>query len=216
MDFNFDNPPEVQSPDTRIDIAPESESESVVGDWSDDVEGILREVNHNCRIMSDHHKKAYLLLTGQLIYFRLPLICLSSANSILAIGLSSFVTSQTVVSGINSVISLACAIISSVELFLQIQKRSESELLSHREYYLLSVKISSMLKIDRKRRQAEGLIFMNSVLGDYTALFESSNVDKHDMIDRLVVIHHHDAMTLPATPTMSPTSSALFKRTFTS
>lgn len=192
MDFNFEAEPE-----TRININPvnsviqseTSENSETVEDWSDDIEHILEEINHNCGIMSCHHKKYYLVLTGQLIYFRLPLIVMSSANSILAIGLSSFVESQTTVSGINSLISLLCAIISSVELFLQIQKRSETELLSHREYYLLGIKISSMIKLDRKHRQIEGLTFLNSVMSDYTSLFESSNVDVIDIQDKLIVIN---------------------------
>lgn len=186
MEFNFDSQPE---PETRIDIPNSDSTNATLDDWSDDVENILEEINHNCEIMSGHHKRAYLLLTGQLIYFRLPLICMSSANSILALGLSSFVESQTTVSGINSLISLLCAIISSVELFLQIQKRSETELLSHREYYLLGIKISSMIKLDRKHRQTEGLTFLNSVMADYTSLFESSNVDKVDIQDKLIEIN---------------------------
>jgi hypothetical protein len=158
-------------------------------EWSNDIERILEEINYNCTIMSDYHKQSYLILVGQLIYFRVPLIVLSSVNSILAIGLTAFVNSQTVVSGINSVISLMCAVISSVELFLQIQKRSEVELLSHREYYLLGVKISSMLKLDRKRRQTKGLVFLNSIIADYTSLYEASNVNNHELNDKLIVIH---------------------------
>jgi hypothetical protein len=195
MDFNFDVQPEPES-ETRINMtsvlvpnSEASESSETIDDWSNDVEHILEEINHNCGIMSSHHKQAYLFLVGQLIYFRLPLIVMSSANSILAIGLSSFVESQTTVSGINSLISLLCAIISSVELFLQIQKRSETELLSHREYYLLGIKISSMVKLQRKHRQVEGLTFLNSVMSDYTSLFESSNVDRVDIQDKLIVIN---------------------------
>lgn len=172
-------------------------------EWSNDIERILEEINYNCTIMSDYHKQTYLVLIGQLIYFRVPLIVLSSINSILAIGLSAFVNSQTVVSGINSVISLMCAVISSIELFLQIQKRSEVELLSHREYYLLGVKISSMLKLDRKRRQTTGLVFLNSIIADYTALYEASNVNNHELNDKLIVINEKN-FTVKHTPTMNP------------
>lgn len=172
-------------------------------EWSDDIERILEEINYNCTIMSNYHKQTYLVLVGQLIYFRVPLIILSSVNSILAIGLTAFVNSQTVVSGINSVISLMCAVISSVELFLQIQKRSEVELLSHREYYLLGVKISSMLKLDRKRRQTKGLVFLNSIIADYTALYEASNVNNHELNDKLIVINEKH-FTMKHVPSMNP------------
>lgn len=185
------------------DITTISEHSDGSDEWSSDIERILEEINYNCTIMSDYHKQSYLILTGQLIYFRVPLIVLSSVNSILAIGLTAFVSSQTIVSGINSVISLICAIISSIELFLQIQKRSEVELLSHREYYLLGVKISSMLKLERKRRQTTGLVFLNSIIADYTSLYEASNVNNHDLNDKLIVIHQKD-FTLKNTPSMNP------------
>jgi hypothetical protein len=180
------------------DISSDSETE-----WSNDIERILEEINYNCTIMSDYHKQTYLILVGQLIYFRVPLIVLSSVNSILAIGLSAFVNSQTIVSGINSVISLMCAVISSVELFLQIQKRSEVELLSHREYYLLGVKISSMLKLDRKRRQTTGLVFLNSIIADYTSLYEASNVNNHELNDKLIMINEKN-FTMKNVPSMNP------------
>jgi hypothetical protein len=178
-------------------------SSDIETEWSDDIERILEEINYNCSVMSDYHKQVYLVLVGQLIYFRVPLIVLSSVNSILAIGLSAFIHTQTVVSGINSVISLMCAIISSVELFLQIQKRSEVELLSHREYYLLGVKISSMLKLDRKRRQTKGLVFLNSIIADYTSLYEASNVNNHDLNDKLIMINEKN-FTMKQTPSMNP------------
>ncbi len=94
-------------------------------------------------------------------------------------------------------------IISSVELFLQIQKRSEVELLSHREYYLLGVKISSMLKLDRKRRQTKGLVFLNSIIADYTSLYEASNVNNHDLNDKLIVINEKN-FTMKHVPSMNP------------
>ncbi len=178
-------------------------SSDIETEWSDDIERILEEINYNCTIMSDYHKQVYLVLIGQLIYFRVPLIVLSSVNSILAIGLSAFVHSQTIVSGINSVISLMCAVISSIELFLQIQKRSEVELLSHREYYLLGVKISSMLKLDRKRRQTKGLVFLNSIIADYTSLYEASNVNNHELNDKLIMINEKN-FKMKHVPSMNP------------
>ncbi len=51
-------------------------SSDIETEWSDDIERILEEINYNCTIMSDYHKQVYLVLIGQLIYFRVPVIVL--------------------------------------------------------------------------------------------------------------------------------------------
>ena len=153
--------------------------------WSDDIERILQDVRSNSEILSVHHKKSYLQMQSQLIYFRVPLIIISALNSVFSVGLSNYIEQGTV-STINCLLSLSCACISSVELFLQIQKKLEVELNSYHGYYLLGTRISAMLKLDRGNREVEGITFLNSVVNDYNNLFEQSCVGQQDFKDDLV------------------------------
>lgn len=168
---------------------PPSDSDASMDHWSSDVERVLEDIRHNADILATHHKMSYLGLQSQLVYFRVPLIIFSALNSVFSVGLNVYLKQQTV-STVNCLISLACACISSVELFLQIQKKLEVELSSYQGYYLLGTKISATLKLERTHREVEGLTFLNKMISEYNNLFEQSNVGKLNIDDKLVAIRH--------------------------
>jgi hypothetical protein len=171
----------------RSPTPPSGNSDHSLDHWSSDVEHVLDNVRANSDILSTHHKQSYLKLQAQLVYFRVPLIILSALNSVFSVGLSIYIEQQTV-SSVNCLISLICACISSVELFLQIQKKLEVELSSYHGYYLLGTRISATLKLERAHREVEGLTFLNNMLSEYNNLFEQSCVNKLDIDDKLVQI----------------------------
>lgn len=153
--------------------------------WSDDVELVCRNIEHNAIELSKLHKRHYLRLSHQQIYYRIPIIVLSSLNSIFSVGGGAWVA-QPIVSTTNCVMSLICGIISSVELYFQLTKRIETELLSYREYYLLSTKINSCLKLDRDHRmETSGIDFLRDIENKYNTLFEGSNVISDEYTDEL-------------------------------
>jgi hypothetical protein len=153
--------------------------------WSTDIERILQDIRTNAEILSQHHKNSYIKLQSQLVYFRVPLIIISAVNSVFSVGLSNYIEQDTV-STLNCLLSLSCACISSVELFLQIQKKLEVELNSYHGYYLLGTRVSAMLKLDREHREVEGITFLNSTVNEYNNLFEQSCVDSENFTDQLV------------------------------
>jgi len=170
---------------------PSENSDGTIDHWSTDVEKVLYDIRANSEILSKHHKAAYMLMQERLVYFRIPLIVFSAVNSVFSVGLNAYV-SQQYVSTINCLVSLLCACISSVELFLQIQKKMEVELASYHGYYLLGTRISATLKLDRQHRESEGISFLNQSIADYNNLFEQSNVDIKDIDDQLVgIINPH-------------------------
>lgn len=165
----------------------DDDTHSTIDNWSTDIENILEDIRHNSEILAKHHKQSYIKLQAQLIYFRVPLIVLSALNSVFSVGLGVYIDQQTV-STTNCLISLICACISSVELFLQIQKKLELELSSYHGYYLLGTKVSAELKLERVHREVDGLNFLHSTVSEYNNLFEQSCVDPRDIDDKLVVI----------------------------
>lgn len=165
----------------------DDDTHSTLDNWSTDIEYILEDIRANSEILAKHHKQSYIALQAQLIYFRVPLIILSALNSVFSVGLGVYIDQQTV-STTNCLISLICACISSVELFLQIQKKLELELTSFHGYYLLGTKVSAELKLERAHRETEGLNFLHSIVSEYNNLFEQSCVDKRDIDDKLVSI----------------------------
>jgi len=184
MNINFDSSDTLELAEHKSDA---SSTESQNG-WSDDIEALLKDMEYNSGILSQIHKANYLALHEYIKYFKLPIIVLSSVNSIFSVGLSTYL-SQTLVSSINCLISLICGIITSIELYLGLQKKIENELLSYRDYYLLSVKINNCLKLKREHRvEPNGQLFLTDITNEYTGLFESSEIHSQNFRDRLISI----------------------------
>jgi hypothetical protein len=163
------------------------ESEHTVDGWSDDIELILNNILDNCNKLQREHKHQFIKLESSLKYFRIPLIILSSINSVFSVGLTTYLE-QSLVSTLNCLISLMCACISSVELFLNIHTAMENSLSSYQAYKLLGIKVSSCLKLEREHRDKNSMGFLNEIISEYRNLFEQSLVLIVDLDDKLLNI----------------------------
>ena len=162
--------------------------------WSDDIEKQLQNIEINCSKNADISKKDYLELSDQIKYFRIPVIFLSSINAIASVSLASYMN-QSSVSIITCLVSFSVSLISSVELYLGLQKKIESALSSYRDYYLLSVKINNCLRLDRDHRnENDARAFLTECLTSYEQLFGKSNITPDCFDDKLVGVS-------PPTPT---------------
>ena len=169
--------------DIHIDF--DGDSDTTVATWSRDIETVLDQILENTNRLQEVHRANYLLLKSQLVYFRIPLIVLASLNSVFSVGLSAYMQ-QNLVSTINCLISLVCACISSVELFLNINKNMEVTLQSYHGYKLLGIRISSTRKLDREHRDKNAIAFMNECVSEYKKLLEQSVVIIADLDDSLL------------------------------
>ena len=163
----------------------DGDSEDTTHTWTNDIHSILKDLLHNCDELQKHHKTKYLINKKRLSYFRIPTILLSSINSVFSVGLTVYI-SQEKTSIINCLLSFLCGAIGAVELFLQINKKLEQSILSYQGYKLLSIKISSELKLNPSNRKLEGTDFLMEVLDEYRNLFEKSNVLRDKLNDKLI------------------------------
>ena len=182
---------EIDTPRTIESISSTSNS------WSSDIELILSNVLFNSNLLLIEHKKLYFYNKELFKYFKIPLIILASLNSVFSVGLNNFIN-QNIVSVLTCLISLICACISSIELFLQLHQSTETSLIAYQGYELLSRKISSTLKLDRKNREAHGLPFLSATLNEYNKLFESSLVLKINISDKLINFTDDERRIAPA------------------
>ena len=148
--------------------------------WTDGIEFALNDIKKISFDNSEYHKKNYYFYKGYLKYFRVPTIILSGLNSVFSVGLQPFI-SQGIISVLCCSISLICGIIASVELFLGIQNMMEKELISSKEFYILSSDISKILSIERQYRFTNGKIYLDNVHTKYCYLIERCNLlNKND------------------------------------
>jgi hypothetical protein len=156
-------------------------------DWSEDIDKVLDNIRINCVILSKLHKQRYFELKSTLKYYRLPVIILNGINSIFAVGLQPYMFQGTI-SLTNSLIALTCGIIGSIELYFGIQKRLENDMISQRDYYLLSVDIFKTLSLNRDNRPIPAKDFLEKSYNTYTKLIESSSTLAKVKGDKLIPI----------------------------
>jgi hypothetical protein len=156
-------------------------------DWTDDIDRVLNNIRINCIILSKLHKQRYFELKSNLKYYRLPVIILNGANSIIAVGLQPY-ADQGTISLATSLIALTCGIIGSIELYLGIQKRLENDMISQRDYYLLSVDIYKTLSLNKNNRPIPAKDFLEKSYNTYTKLIESSSALARVKGDKLIQI----------------------------
>jgi len=161
--------------------------DSTESSWTDDIEEVLRNINYNSDCLQEEHRRMYLYLKCQLYYYRTPIIIFSTLNSFLCVALVNYIPQESA-SVINSMISLLCACISAIELFIGINKGMETSLTAYHGYKLLTVRISSCLKLARCNRELEGLPFLKEIISEYNNLFEQSLVISPYVDDILVKI----------------------------
>ena len=143
--------------------------------WSDGIEFALNEIKTKSFNNSNYHKQNYYFFKGYLKYFRIPTIILSGMNSVFSVGLQPYLP-QGIISVLCCLISLICGIIASVELFLGIQNMMEKELITSKEFYILSSDIFKTLSVERKYRTLDGNIYLNNIHTKYCNLIEQCNL----------------------------------------
>ena len=152
-----------------------------------DIERLLDKIRANCVIMSDYHKKRYLYLKETLKIFKIPIIILSSVNSICAVGLQPYLE-QGHISALVSGISLVVGILGSIELFMKVSENMEVELLAQREFYILSISIYKVLQLDAENRNVDMKLLLEETFSQYQKLIENSNVVEKKVKDKLTLL----------------------------
>ena len=167
--------------------------------WTDGIETALNDIRNKALKNSESHKSNYYHFKGYLKYFRVPTIILSGMNSVFSVGLQPYVP-QGIISVLCCSISLMCGIIASIELFLAIQDMMEKEIVSSKEFYILSCDIFKTLSIEREHRMLDGVTYLENINTKYCHLIEQGNlVDKdhvhlqlmHTVADATSNIHKH-------------------------
>jgi len=143
--------------------------------WSDDEESILRTIGDKCFSMSEVHKKNYVSLQDKLKYYKIPVIIISGINSVIAVGLNSYV-SQDVISITNCVLALSCGIIGSIELYLKLAENMNKEYLSGREFYLLHIDIKKTLALSQQNRKVDGHVYLETIYNKYIKTVSNAEV----------------------------------------
>lgn len=173
-----------------------------MSDWENDIEGILEKIRQNSVILSEHHKKRYYHYKGYLKYFKLPLIVLSSVNSIVAVGLNSYLQQDTI-SLLTCLLSLSTAVIGSIEMYLGVQKNMEIELIASRNFKLLAYDIYKQMQLHPENRVLNAKLFLDEKYNEYIKLIENANLIHNNRIKDILTPLSEELNKMTITPKSS-------------
>lgn len=179
--------------------------QSVDTHWSDDIETVLGSIYESCTFYAHSHKKRYFYLKGYLKYFRIPTIIISGVNSVCSVGLQPYVA-QKHISILTCILALICGIITSMELYLQIQASMESDLMAAKDFLLLAADIYKMMTLDRENRGVGGISYLEEKFGIYCKYIEGSQLLDRRMPNILRLNNPRDSEQPSTTTNQSGTS----------
>lgn len=149
----------------------------------------LEKIRKNSVRLSIYHNRRYYYCKNILFgMFRVPMICLSSLNAFFAVGLQNYVN-QPSISMINAVISLACGILTGIELLFNLQKRMEIELDTYKRYYKLCIQIAQGIDLHENSKEGEDEYIMSTGL---EALFVKVYQEYQSIIDAGNAVNLYD------------------------
>jgi len=161
--------------DNSTNTVPIFQNRNSMNVYYKDIDTILEKLRKNSVNYSMYHNRRYHFYKNMLfICFRIPLILLNGINSFSAVGLQLYI-SQTKISLLNAMLSLFCGILSSIEILINLQKRMENELDSHKNFYKLSLDLFRFLQIDEEHREMKSKDFLTNVYSKYQQLIVSGN-----------------------------------------
>jgi hypothetical protein len=144
-------------------------------EWTDDIELILGHVRENCVILYKYHLERYYQYKRVLPFFKIPVLILSSFNSVFSVGLQPYMK-QSIISVIICLVSLFITIINSIELYMGIQKSLETEMAASQGFYLLSIDIYKTTKLKRHNRDVSGKQYLTDCYNMYQELIKQSKL----------------------------------------
>jgi hypothetical protein len=148
---------------------------SEINGWSHDVENLLFKIAYNCEEFSRYHRKAYFSFKEVIKYFAIPIIALSTINSVIGPGLQPYLAQQYITL-IVTVINMLISLLGSMQLFLGISENIKAEEESTRNFSLLSIEITTVLHLNRENRTRNGLEFKDEQYTKYVKYVSEAKI----------------------------------------
>ena len=142
--------------------------------WHDEEEEFLSNIEKQCNMLHEYYLKEYKYYHQLSTKFNIPILVVSSLNSLCAISLNDFL-SQRFVSILNAVLSAGTGILGSVQLYMKINEKLTNALRSSINMKRLALKIAKELTIARDQRATEGQTFLSECFSEFNTALEQGN-----------------------------------------
>lgn len=157
-------------------------ADSEIQAWQS-VEPILIRLKHTCFKTHRAYEKVYITAKANLKYYDVPIIVLSSINSVFIAGARAYLDDM-IVSVITCIISLIVGIVQSLKTFFKIDEHRENALSTHKDLFKLFCELSTTLDQPMSSRGVDAHKYLADKLADYTKIQDKAIVvrSKHNPI----------------------------------
>jgi len=178
-------------------------------EWSIETITLLDRIRLNSIVFNKYYKKRHLLMHEKIKWFKIPLICLNGISATASVGLANYDVDQKVISAIICLIGLTNGIITSTELFLQIEKQAEKSILLCKEFYILACDIFKIIHLNERDRGVDCNKFLDETYSRYIELIRGNGVMEKEISDQLLELSCGNIPLnnqMPISPMKSPNS----------
>jgi hypothetical protein len=146
--------------------------------WNIELVTLLDKIRLNAYVMSEKHRKRFIMFTSWSKYFDLPIIiCSVFSSSFSSLGTIPLQQSNL----ITTSISMFIAVLTSIKLYLNLSSNINDEIALSKDFYILSVSIFKIIKLNEQDRKVDPLDFLNSNYNQYIKLIEQSSLLQHNI-----------------------------------
>ncbi len=171
-------------------------------------ETILERVKHSCFKVHFLYRARYLQSRERLVYFDVPIIILSAANSVLIAGAENFLDGD-IVNVTTCMLALVVGIIQALKTFFKVDENRDNCLSTYKDLHRLFITISTVLDQPRSTRGVDPQKYMSEVTSEYKEIMERAIVleDKRIKLNPIYEDRHRYHPGYDVTPTSSDAPS---------
>jgi hypothetical protein len=152
--------------------------------WHPDEQDFLAKLEQQCNTYYDHHSKDHLFYSKLSSKFNIPILIVSAANALTAVGLNSFIR-QEYVSVLNAILSAGTGVLGSIQLYMKINEKMTNALRASILMKRLALKISKELSIAPENRVTDGQAFLVDCFSEFNTALEQGNPIEKELPNHL-------------------------------
>lgn len=142
--------------------------------WTNEEEEFLTNLEKQCNSYYEHNIKEFQYYNKMSSKFNIPILLISSLNSLCAISLNDFMP-QRYVSILNAVLSAGTGVLGSIQLYMKLNEKMTNAMRASIHFKKLALKISKELTIARRDRTTEGQTFLADCFSEFNTVLEQGN-----------------------------------------
>lgn len=147
-------------------------------EWSDELTGILDDIAANSLVLAEAHRRKYIRYKSYAHCFEIPVIIMSVISSTIAAGLTEYWSANTITI-CTCVLGMAVTVITSIKLYLQIDRILSTESRMYKAFYCLGIDIVKNMRLRAPDRSQSAREYLSETFQEYIKLVDESFIFEH-------------------------------------